>query len=298
VTAVAKLDLRQILSTHGRPDLVDLQKRPKAALAEAKKMLAHAASGPGRTPKNDLCWVVFLALVRARHAIPSAVYALLPVPSHRDQLGDSEACLAALPEAARLPAMLAAVARNRRSVGAIGVHGGLLWLERHPDPALARAVLDVAGDSELMPPSKVRPLLAKLAKKHPELASGAASSARALVVLSSVRPHAAEDLSPIAAKQVLAAAKAWDGKRATLAQRLGPDDGTETSLGRTLAVLTLGSAGFAQYDVVTLGGDSGSVFRAGTTREVAAIVQGAVECDDAKLADAIREALDAKRKRK
>lgn len=50
------------------------------------------------------------------------------------------------------------------------------------------------------------------------------------------------------------------------------------------------------YDAYTYAGDSGTIFKAGTTTVVAEIVQGGIECKNEALGDALNAALVAKPK--
>lgn len=289
------LDPDALAKKLGRADLVGLGKNPKVALAEARDILTEIASAKWYRARNELCWVVFLGLVRSKTPIDPTLRVLLPVPTHADHRKASDECLAAIADADRLPAMIHALGARTQLGGGIVV-GGLLWLERYPDPALAAKVLEVSKTSELMPPSKVRPVIAKLAQKHPALAGGLAKGPPPLSLGKARAPKSPKDLSPMETKQLLAAAKAHDGKKATIGQRFGPDDGTETSLGKTIELATITAGGKPKYDVFQFAGDAGSVFAHGTTREVASIVQGGIECEDADLFVALSAVLPSTRR--
>lgn len=160
------IDLKKMLAPYGLEDWATLHQRPKQAVKEGKALLQRAASGPGRQPANAKCWAIFLALVRSKSKLPPAFDALLPVPTHRDQLGDARACLDAVPESRRPAALLASLERVDATTAA---QGGLLWLSVSPSLDVARLVFRRSKDSELMTRAKVKPLLTKLAAKHPAL---------------------------------------------------------------------------------------------------------------------------------
>ncbi|MBL8913317.1 MAG: hypothetical protein JNM17_21650 [Archangium sp.] len=160
------IDLEKLLAPHELGAWATLHQRPKEALKHGKALLEHAASGPGRQPANAKCWAIFLALIRSKTKVPPAFDALFPVPTHRDELPEAQRCLEALPGERRDAALLGSLERVNATVAATG---GLVWLSVKPELEIARVVFRRSKDSEIMTRAKVKPVLAKLAAKHPDL---------------------------------------------------------------------------------------------------------------------------------
>ena len=115
-----------------------------------------------------------------------------------------------------------------------------------------------------------------------------------LRVLRAMRPVSAAALpaiAPIAAEQVRVAGRAWDGRDLVAAERLAGKG--QDAFADTLEVRWLvDAAGGARVaDVVSYGGDSGTVFLANTAIVAGAIAYGVVEARDARLRSAIQAAL-------
>lgn len=98
--------------------------------------------------------------------------------------------------------------------------------------------------------------------------------------------------------QVEKAGKLYDGKALPAARRVSTDMQDEHNFAGTLEVRAIADAkGKLAYDAYTYNGDSGTVFKAGTTTVVAEIVQGGMECQNEALGDALEAALEAKPKK-
>ena len=262
-------------------------------MTEAEKrgdaLLARWATGPWNAPRNADCVAVFVALAQGKDIDPR-FDGLLPLPIEEADEAVFDQCWAALPEERRLPALRRAYSRVRSTKA---VQCGLRLLARVPDLEIAKAMMKESSECEIAPfrPARVRPQLEKLAKTHPALLAAIGKAPKKLDVMETTRPASAKELSSVQAAQLLAAARKYDGKKVPIEKRFGPDDGSETSFGKTIAFVTLGEGGKAKYDVVSLAGDSGSVFAHGKTREVAMIVQGGIETEDAGLAERLTDAL-------
>lgn len=97
-----------------------------------------------------------------------------------------------------------------------------------------------------------------------------------LRLTSIVKPRRVEDLTPIAREQLRIAGKGYDQQDLDAAARLARNGG-ETSFHGSLELRTVGdAAGHARYDVLLYLADSGSIFEAGTTRELGGVSQGGV----------------------
>jgi hypothetical protein len=281
---------------------VGLDREPVSKARALADALINRWDKPWNAPHNGKCLAVFLALARADgEKLDPRFDRLLPAPNGEPWLEAAfEECLAALPEERRGPAMRAAIQRER---GTVAVGAGLRVLARFPDVEVARHVIRESKTCEITAYtlSRVRPKLEALAKKHPQLAPALGGKAPpALEVLAVRAPTRATDLSPMDRAQLELAARKHDGKRVPAEKRFGPDDGSETSFGATNLFVTLGEKGQARYDAVLFAGDAGSVFRHGTTREVAARVQGDLEASSpdlaVRLADALARAEGARKK--
>ncbi|MDQ3367973.1 MAG: hypothetical protein M3680_21315 [Myxococcota bacterium] len=94
-----------------------------------------------------------------------------------------------------------------------------------------------------------------------------------------------DQLTPVECEQLQLAGKAYDGKDRPVADRLA-GDGTEEVEGSFQGGCVLWEIVDADqplYDAWLLMSDSGSIYRARTTEEVASIVQCGLECDDPEI---------------
>jgi hypothetical protein len=121
-------------------------------------------------------------------------------------------------------------------------------------------------------------------------------------VTSSFRPRTISGLKPIQKKQLRVAGRGHDGKNlpaeARLAPRVDPNamDPNESFDGYLEIVGVSDEHNKLVYDVFICTPDSGSVFKAGTTRVVAELIQGGIQCRNAVLSERLRRALAARRK--
>jgi hypothetical protein len=98
----------------------------------------------------------------------------------------------------------------------------------------------------------------------------------ALVVTKIAKPRSVKELSPVAREQLRIAGKGYDEQDLDAAARLA-DDGEETSFRGFFEVRTIVDAeGKPAYDMLVYMVDAGSIFEAGTTREIGGISQGGV----------------------
>jgi hypothetical protein len=107
-----------------------------------------------------------------------------------------------------------------------------------------------------------------------------------------VLPAAGARLGLTTAEQIERACTTWDGLALPIAARLA--EGGAHSLAGAIEHRTLDDLdGMPQFDVVVLHGDSGAIFRAGTTDVLGTIAYGKVEARDRRERTALQEALDA-----
>ena len=101
------------------------------------------------------------------------------------------------------------------------------------------------------------------------------------------RPIAsADELTPIERDQLRVAGQRYDSEDLPAEQRLvpvGPDDYMEGSFAGSCTLWRVVDGDSVLYDAWFYMGDSGTVFRAGSTDDVAAVIQGGLQCRDPAL---------------
>jgi hypothetical protein len=121
-----------------------------------------------------------------------------------------------------------------------------------------------------------------------------------LRVVSSTRPKSIADLDATQKKQLRQAGRGHDGKDLPAASRLAPrpkgrEPDPDESFAGLLEILQVADrTGKVLYDVFVCGPDSGSVFRTRTTKTVAELIQGGLQCRDSAMAERLRRALAKK----
>lgn len=276
------------------------------AVRTAGAVLAREAASKAATPAGDWVWraplelrlPIFAGLVRGNVPIEPRYDLLLPirVPQHQDLTLE---CIRAIPEERRARAILAALERGN----AWEVHrDGRTLLPEFPSAELTKAVLVSLEASD----DRKKPFLdslKELGKEHHEVAAAIAEHlgkklpAIELGCLTFEEPRALADLDATQQEQLCICGKRWDGKSLPASARIGDDKRSEASFRSTLEFRTLGKDK-PLYDAFSYAGDSGTVFKTGTTTVVAEIVQGSVECKSAPLKDALEDAVTAKPKAK
>ncbi len=125
----------------------------------------------------------------------------------------------------------------------------------------------------------------------------AATKLGRLRIVSKKRPKSVAELDTAERKQLRAAGRGHDGKDLPAEARLAKrppkrePDPQETFVG-VLQILALANdEGRVLYDVYVCGPDTGAVFRAKTVKQVAELIQGGIQCDDAALSEQLRRAL-------
>jgi hypothetical protein len=103
-----------------------------------------------------------------------------------------------------------------------------------------------------------------------------------------------DELTPLQQTQLVAAGKRYDGGNYSAAERLsfeGSDahpGGQKQSFKGFLEIREIvDTSGQPAYDAFLYMVDSGTIFRAGTTEEVADVIQCGLECDDEALEEAL-----------
>jgi hypothetical protein len=253
----------------------------------------------GTTPV-EIKWAIYLALVRGDRPIAERWFPLFPAEEGREAL--MAECARALPEDRRDEVLTAAVRGLSFSVAIVRV--GLVLLEEFPSTALTQLVL-ARGDGAASAPAKngrvtkkeLTKRLQQIGGQHPVVADALErhlANLPPLVVLgvdSVLRPTSVDALSATQREQLVEAGRSHDGEQLSAAQRLAADDEDHSFAGTLEIRVLVDATGRPAYDAWLYRGDSGAVFRAGTTEIVAEIIQANVECDDEALRDALRKVL-------
>lgn len=264
------------------------------APAYADQWLAVRAAGEGKT--SPPLWPM-LAMVRAKLKIEQRWEVLMPVGLHTT----TREILEALPANRRGPTFLLGLQQMGHPGWALNAAKVLLPVA--PDAGVMAYALECIKSSIGAERAHLD-ALAKAAKGHPELIAlvdAVRDNRPPVIALTTTalrdvaKEGAAARFSKIDEAQLLAAGRAYFGKKVPLSRLLSLNPNDEQSLRAVLSYRALADAkGKHVHDVWEYAGDSGSMFRAGTTEEVAAVTQGDVECDDAALKDALEMALQQK----
>jgi hypothetical protein len=155
---------------------------------------------------------------------------------------------------------------------------------------------------DALPPEVVREALAPSTGPAPDLdrlddatrsALGLPPRPLRLSTVSSVKDADIFDLGAVAEEQLRIAGRSWDGRDLAAEERL--DEEVEGSFAGTVERRVLVDAespsGAPLFDVLLYAGDSGAVFRSGTTELVGAIDGTTVEMAERRARQAIQEAL-------
>lgn len=92
-----------------------------------------------------------------------------------------------------------------------------------------------------------------------------------------------DGLTPIERDQLRVAGKLYDGEDLAVEVRLvpvAPDDYMEGSFGDSCTLWRVVDGDAVRYDAWFYMGDAGTLFRAGTSDDVACVIQGGLQCDD------------------
>lgn len=257
---------------------------PAYADATLASMAAGTRSRMGMSP------LPLLALVRAK----------IPIEPRWDVLVPLNRCaleiLQALPVERRGPGLAHAMKHAEHPSHALRAAKELLSHVPYPEVA-AIAIQNIADSSGS--PNQHLTQLKQAAEGHPRVlavilvAQGKRPPEIKLKTLAlRSRSSAEETFSEIEQSQLRACGRNYFGKELPLSQLLSVDNHCEESLRHVLSYRAVGDAqGKHVYDMWEYMGDSGSIFEVGTTNEVAAIVQGSVECEDEALRDALEKVM-------
>lgn len=242
--------------------------------------------------------VLFRSMARGKVPFDPRWAPLFPLLGQPQSLPTMRECLTAIPPAQRESTLLAAMHDDMYFDTMFG----------------ARALLDDVPSKrlieELFSRTDARGLpgllseLESLSVRHPEIRE-ALDDYRAKRSTKRIdlefgkgrKPISADELSVVQQKQLCAFGRAYDGQKLTAKARLTPGKDIESgSFSGAIEIAPLFDKKSQKhlYDAF-LTVDSGSFFKAGTTTQVAAIIQGGLEeCKDPMLHEAIERALAAK----
>jgi hypothetical protein len=270
-----------------------------AAMAAADAPAGSARRGP--RPSSIILWPIFATLLAAKIPLAPAWDGLVPGGARPAEIALLRRIAKALPETRRGPALTRAL---QPLWGAHFVEAALVLLADFPSRELAEGVLERADDAGAMSKREVLKALAALGKKHAivaEVVTPAAKKQKPLLVLRAKPAQKPRDLSALTLlqqKQLVTAGKRYDGKALPAATRLSREKKhEEVSFAGLFEIIDLVDAsGKPKFTALRYAVDSGTIFAAGTTRAVAAIIQFGIECEEEQLHEALTLALRRKRK--
>jgi hypothetical protein len=250
----------------------------------------------------ELARAAFVSLVRAGTVVKPEWDVLLPLAPW---IGAEERTrnIGAVPEPRRNAALARAFQRGMFDTDRVRL--ALEMLPEFPYPSVAEIVvahIDVTRDTE-----NALALLREASAKNPAIAKVTKSlfaklEARPKLRISKhIAPVTRADLDALRTKQFETAQAGYGGKRLTVARIFAEeeDEAGETIMpSLTEIVLLVDEKGAPAYDAWLYMGDSGSIFKAGTTKRIASIIQGGLECKPLPLRVALKDALAAAAKAK
>ncbi|MBA3391592.1 MAG: hypothetical protein H0T89_03055 [Deltaproteobacteria bacterium] len=179
------------------------------------------------------------------------------------------------------------------------MQNALLLFSEFPSRDLAAYLVELTKDAEPASKERIVSDLVAAAAHDDDIAALVAALKQnnpkkiVLTCARALKRPTLKKLSPQQQKQLRAAGKRYDGKDLPAAKRLGADRQDEQSFLATLTVCELlDSRGKPAYDAFLYMVDSGTIFKAGTTKVAAEITQGSLACNDEALADALDKALE------
>ena len=249
-----------------------------------------------RYRNEDVRWPVFLALVRAKVAIEPRWDELLPL-GFGVYAKLTEECIRAIPEERRDRAIAAALDYQSLYLAEVGVP----LLAKFPSLVLAQKILAEGLDSDRYPKHRVLADMKKIAEKHGVVKKAldpflkGQPAPLALHCTRAWKPRSARELDATQKKQLEVAARRYDGRKRSAAELLAPSKNEGDSFHGFFEIRHLATAdGKPAYDALLYMVDSGTIFRAGTTKAVASIIQSGIEMEtkDAPLADGLAIVLE------
>lgn len=249
-----------------------------------------------RHRSEEVRWPLFVALVRAKVPIEPRWDVLLPL-GFGVYAKLTEECVRAIPAERRDRAIAAALDQSPLYVPDVGVP----LLAKFPSLVLAQKILAKGLDSDRYPKHRVLAEMKKIAAKHPVVKKAldpflkGRPAPLALHCTRAWKPRSARELDATQQKQLEVAARRYDGRKRSAAELLAPSKDGEGSFRGFFEYRQLATAdGKPAYDALLYMVDSGTIFRAGTTKAVASIIQNGIEMEtkNAALADGLAIVLE------
>lgn len=302
------------LEGHGL-HLIDKGDDAAWAAATANALLERAAINARYNPQNSLSSYcernivfelrqrVFGTLVRENIAIDPRWDILLPLPGVLTEasLADAAACIQAIPEDRRTPAIVAAL---RHKFSREIVDTGTALLKAFPSEELLACILQHI-DRSGRPKRYVLEDLSEIANAHVQLKKPLEEYIRHeppplfLHCVSVINPKTQQDLTPLECEQLTLACSYWDGNELPLEQRLPPtpdtasgnEPGEECVVGLVDVYRIHNEQGEPAYNAFIFLHDDGTFFKADSLDDVAVQIQGNLDCEDRQLKDALHAAI-------
>jgi hypothetical protein len=264
------------------------------AREQAERLLGISASEGRR-----LRFVAFPALVRAKVPIEERYWALLPFEPNPNLRPRYDAwireSLGAIPEERREAAVMASLATETSDD-----RGAIAWtmLEDLPYAGVAKLALDGTFAQDL---PEILGRLDKLGERYEAVREVVAAYRRArkkkgavpaLACERSFEPRSLDELTETQRQQLEVFGKKYDGRKLPAAKRVASGVLEEGAFGGFLELVPIVEKGTGDvlYEALLMI-DSGSVFLAGSTREVAAFIQGYLDqCKDPALFEELERA--------
>jgi uncharacterized membrane protein (UPF0136 family) len=268
------------------------------AISTANRLVPLYSSETMRPDRNlsdhvppMLSWLVLAALVRSKTRFRQGWEILLRLAFQpTEYVTLTKGALRLIDEERRVPAILAALGAVMPSFGVAAV---LAHLAQCPSEMLVDYIL---GHCDGLQPKQQREVLRTLNSMSKTVAEirgplkryrSGRPAPMVLTVASVLQPTRTDQLTEIQHEQLARAGALYDGRTLSAAERLSGGVEDHSFLGSlTIRELT-DASGRHVYSVYEYMVDSGSVFKAGTTEEVAEIIQCGLECDDRRLHDAL-----------
>jgi hypothetical protein len=230
---------------------------------------------------------VFMALARANVPIEPRWDPLVPISYGTATRWIMEECLGAVSPERRAAAVLARLARCDPGFE-YPLLAALEVLELVPDVSIARWVYE--RRDEHSKPSEIVDRLRGLGATHADILALVSSPEPAPALVPVEQTLDAPALDDVARRQLEIASERYDGGARTAASILA-GEGDEAITPASIRRFALLRDGNPAYDAWLYMGDAGVVFRGCSTDAIADIVQGGVECSDAKLRGELRSAI-------
>ncbi len=243
-----------------------------------------------------LCWLVMAVLVETNTPVVPDWERFVRAAFQPANYVELTKCVLRLVPAERRAPVLIDWLQTRSAKFAVDV--AMAHLQDVPSKSLVELVLSRCDQLEA---KKKRSVLAELSRLSPKVVGIRGPLARynkrrkpplQLKILRRFTPASVFELNDSQRRQLERAGALYDGQQLSASRRLTPG-GDEHSFHGYLKIVELGDGqGKHVFDLFEYNVDSGSIFKAGTTDEVAGIIQFGLECTEPKLKEALQLVLE------